>query len=353
MNPYSYKNNEFIKSRAAAITDNVYPIISTSQVQNLHGYILSVIREILPLDHTNSITTDEITVNKLKSNNNKPITAEVTNAISSYKTTKDINELPLTGYIHNIEPVMYHNDQIRIKTGKDNANKDLGNIITINNVENAQNDNNGLPLNSYINNVAQYEDNTLTFTTGEQKFNNIKGQTFTINHVDTADKAERDIYGNEIINTYAKINHNHNIDQIDDLNTYIENIIITTINTLIREGKLSLITNSVQLSQYPKYDFEKDETVYIRLKKNTLYNRLAPEILKFKEFDRTKSIFKYQFDSNTYKYNSKFIDNSGKLIIEKKISFGSPRKLADGFISKSGIITLDDLQSINTINIEE
>lgn len=146
---------------------------------------------------------------------------------------------------------MYHDDQIRIKTGKEIVNKDLGNIITINNVENAQKDNNGITLNSYINSVSQSEDNTLTFTTGEQAFNNIKGQTFTINYVDTANKAERDINGNEIISTYAKTQHTHNINQINNLDTYIESIITNTINTLIREGKISLITNSVQLSQYP------------------------------------------------------------------------------------------------------
>lgn len=146
---------------------------------------------------------------------------------------------------------MYHDNQIRIKTGKEIVNKDLGNIITINNVENAQKDNNGITLNSYINNVSQSEDNTLTFTTGEQAFNNIKGQTFTINYVDTANKAERDINGNEIISTYAKTQHTHNINQINNLDTYIESIITNTINTLIREGKISLITNSVQLSQYP------------------------------------------------------------------------------------------------------
>ena len=116
-------------------------------------------------------------------------------------------------------------------------------------------------------------------------------------------------------------------------------------------GQLKFEANTVNMCQYPKYDFEANEQVVIKLKKNTDYNRPAPEILKLSSEERSESNFKYNFDYNTFKLNPSYIKDDLSLITNKVIDFGSPRKLDNGYMSKSGVITLDDIKYINDINI--
>lgn len=329
----------------------VYPRTSVEQIKDLDEYLQVKFGKNIHVNQAGQLNIPHLFTDKLSTENGKPIVADVTVSRISYKSNCDINAIPIENYIHSIEPVMYYDNKFRIKTGKEYSKHELGTIFTINNVENAQKDNNGIPINKYINNVIQYEDDKLTFITGEQKFNNAEGKTLTINHVHNADRADNDKLGNDITSTYAKIEHTHNISHIDDLKEFIEKNITDLIHQLVIEGKINIVANTVQMSQYPQYDFEAGDIIEIPLNTNTLYNRPAPEVLKLKSDNNIQTVFTYKFDINAYKYNFKYINNTGRLIVEKNLSFGSPRKLADGYISKSGIITLDDLKSINNITI--
>lgn len=296
---------------------------------------------------------NKLQVNELASENGRPITAFVTNAVTACQTERDNNMLKLSDYIYSIEPIKYHEDQLWIKTGKDQAEKELGRRFKINYVENAQKDNNGIPLNTYINQVKQTEDDKLTFITGEQVKYKSNGITFTIDHVQNADNAVNDELGNNIIETYSKKHHQHYITDLPDVKEYIDNNLINIIQKLILDGKIHIEANSVKTCQYSQqYDFNAGDTVTIPLQKNTIYNRPAPEVLKMQDKQAGITDFIYKFDISTYNYNKKFIDDQGKLINNKNLSFGSPRQLEDGFISYSGVVTLDDLVYINNLSIK-
>ena len=331
---------------------SIYPLTSVDQVKNLDKRITSLLGKNIHADNLGNTTMDKLVVNELTSENGKPITAFVTDAVTACQTERDANMLEISDYVYSIKPVKYHDDQLWIKTGKDVANKELGTRFKINYVENAQKDNNNIPLNSYINSIQQTEENTLTFLTGEQVAQKSNGTTFTINHVETADKATSDELGNNIYQTYAQKDHAHSIDNINGFDKYITENIKKIINELLIEGKIQVTVNTVNMCQYPQYDFDINDSVTIPLNKNTIYNRPAPEILKLDTETSGKTNFNYKFDANNYLYNRKYIDDQGKLINNKTLSFGSPRKLADGFISYSGIITLDDISSINYIDIK-
>lgn len=329
----------------------IYPKTSVDQVQGINDRVRLLLGDQIHRGDLGATVIDVLTCNYIKSTNNLPITAHVTNSYASNRAVGDELGQQLTQYIHDINPVIGHNDQLRVKTGNEQNKGDIGQIITINYVENAQKDNNNIPINEYVRDIIQDEDDKLTFISGQQFFTHSKGKTFCINHVKNADSAETDKLGNDITKAYAKVDHTHEVEQINNIKEYIDNKLVTLIQSLLIEGKISIVSNAIQMCQYPKYDFQENETIKIPLSKNTTYNRPGPEILKLKDSQNLQTDFTYQYDKNAYIYNPQFIDENGKLITEKKISFGSPRKLASGYISRSGIITLDNLKKINYIII--
>ena len=262
-----------------------------------------------------------------------------------------INNREITDYVASVQPIMHHDDQIRVYNGKEIQHPDNGTVITINHVENAQKDNNGFILSSYINRVYQEKPNELTFFSGEQLTQHTKGDTFVIDNVEHAHSSLTDSMNNVIHEHYAEKNHIHEIGEIHYLDAHIKNVISNLVKEMQFTGQLKFEANTVNMCQYPKYDFEANEQVLIKLKKNTDYNRPAPEILKLSSEERSESNFKYNFDYNTFKLNPSYIKDDLSLITNKVIDFGSPRKLDNGYMSKSGVITLDDIKYINDINI--
>lgn len=332
---------------------DIYPLTSADQVKNLDQRISSLVGKNLKIDNLGNTFIDKLVVNELVSENGKPITALITNTISACRSECDDNMLYLTDYTYSVEPVKYHDDQFVIKTGKDIANKELGKRFKINNVENAQKDNNNIAINSYINRVEQKEEDKLVFYTGEQVANNTSGLTVKINHVSESDKTINDSLDRNIVETYAEKDHVHSVNSIVNIDQYLQDHIVQAIKQLLIEGKIQLNVNSISMCQWHQYDFNANDTITIPLNKNTIYNRPGVEIIRLND-DQSNSIesFTYSFDINTYIYNKKYIDDKGKLINNKTVSFGSPRQLEDGYISYSGIITLDDITSITSINIK-
>ena len=337
--------------------------IEAKTIAHLHEYILSVIGQNI-YSNTNGDTvidllyTDEI---RNRQGYQIPVKALVTDALNAVRAQRDNNHLVLSDYIHDIDQLLYHPDQLRITTGTDIVNKELGKVLTINNVNNAECDHYNQPIHNYIKSIKQFEPDTFTINTGEQVFYNTEeGKTITINKVQEATNAINDQYGNNIANSYSNINHSHTINDISNIQQYIDNTIINTIEQLLAEGKIKVINNnSIEYNQYPKYDFEDNESILITLPINTKYNRPAPEVLKLKNEQVHWSSFTYSFNIYNYSINvfpslikSNCINDEGKLITNKTIDFGSPRQLNEGYISYSGIITNDNINTINNIIVK-
>ena len=327
--------------------------ISTNQIINLQGYIQSLIGCNIYSNSMGNTVIDLLYTNEIKNEYGLPIKSIVTDAINSIHAQTDINHLNINDYIYNIEQILYHPDQLRITHGNDIANKELGKIITINYVQNAENDHYNQAIHKYIKDINQLEPNSFTINTGEQQFNNVNGKTITINKVNEAINTYNDQFGNNIANSYATINHQHNVVDIKNLKQYIEDNIIQIINKLLNEGKIKINNaNTIQYNQYPKYDFNNDETIVIELPKNNKFNRPAPEILKLKTENTHWSSFIHQFNINNYFRGNKYINDNGQLINNKSILFGPPRQLNNGYISYSGVITSNNIKKITNLNIQ-
>lgn len=327
-------------------------IIEVKQIAHLYEYIQSVIGQHVSATFSGDTLIDTLYTNELKNEQGLPIKAIVTDAINSVRAQRDSNHLEIGDYIYNIEQIMYHPNQLRVTRGKDVTNKELGTVLTINYVDNAESDHYNQSIHTYIKAINQYEPDTLTIRTGEQNFNGVDGHVFTINKVKDALNAVNDQHGNNISHTYANINHQHKIEDITNFKKYIEDNVISVINQLLLEGKIKIeADNTIEYCQFPKYDFDDDENVLITLSPNVKYNRPAPEILKLKNENLYWSNFTYVFDATAYSFNSHYISDKGKLIINKVIHFGPPRQLNNGYVSFSGIITNDNIDKINNIFI--
>jgi len=329
-------------------------IIFAEEIRNLQHFIQSLIGDKIYANSSNDTVIELLYTKEIRNERGLPIKAVVTDALNSIRAQRDINHLEINDYIYNIEQIMYHPDQLRLTRGKEAVNKELGKVLTINYVQNAENDHYNQPIHTYIKSINQYEPNSFTINTGEQQFNNIDGITITINNVQESNKAINDQFGNNIANTYSHINHTHSLNDINQLKQYLKNNIEQIINDLFIEGKIKIENNnSIKYHQYPKYDFNDNEIVSIELPKNTQYNRPMPEVLKLKNNKNDYySAFNYQFNSNHYIYNKKYINDNGQLITNKNILFGPSRRLNNGYISYSDIITTNNIQYISKLVIK-
>lgn len=326
---------------------------SNKELNDLYDYIHAILGQHIYANPSGDTVIDLLYTTEIKNEHGLPVKALVTDALNSVRAQRDINHLELSDYIYNIEQIMHHPDRLRITHGKDIANKELGKVFTINYVQNAENDHYNQPLCAYIKSINQYEPNSFTINTGEQDFNNVNGKTIIINKVNDSNNAINDQYGNNIANTYAQINHTHSINDVNQLKHYIEENIIQIVNKLLAEGKIKIENcNTIKYNQYPKYDFNDNETISIELPKNTQYNRPMPEVLKLKNDNDHQSSFNYSFNSKHYIYDKKYINDNGKLITSKNILFGPPRQLNNGYVSYSGIITTNNIKQIANMIIK-
>ena len=340
----------------------LYPLTDVNQVKGFNQRVIDLVGKNVHSEHDETFI-DSFYSKEIKSINGKPVKIIASNSITANIAETDHNQVPLTLYIKEVKQPADKKDEIFIQTGNEFSENHLiddgildekGKTIIIDNVEHAQKDSNNIILHSYVNRIKQFDSDSIQVLTGEDVFTNKSGNKIVIDNVQHARSAHSDEEGNSFISTYAKKEHKHDIKDVNGLQEYVDDELIKLVNNLLLSGRIKLASNTIELCQYDKYDFDDNETVTIALTKNAVYNRPQIEVLKLStnEIDnRDESIFSYKFDINKFVKDDKYIDDKLSIITTKSLQFGSPRKLGSGFMSRSGIITLDEIQQLIKLEV--
>ena len=329
----------------------IYPSTSADQIKDLKKFLQESLGMAIHSNKAGHTIIDTLHTSTILSLNDRPINANVELSQFSFTAKNDSLSQPLHYYIADISPVFERDDQIEIRTGQQVKNQSPGRILTINYVENAQKDNFSQPIHSYLKHVNQTAPNELEFQTGEDFVNKRQGKRFSINEVPKSYQAFTDDQKQVFSKTYSKLHHKHSSKDLTDLkdtiNNAINDTVIKIINDLLVSGQLQDELHALRYQQIEK-KFNENDTITLTYNRSSDYCHHL-EILKFNVNNEETSSLSFTFNNPIFL--TKFINEDFSFLSSSSLSFSKPKPLNEGWISHSGIITLNDLSKIQNIEI--